>query len=274
MIEEAIGTKLNCPLEVNIKYSFSVDIAGREIYIPKNEGVLQIYGSESYCFRDQLLFESPLIDSVWRKYFASFTTTKKISYLSFNVKATKLIGNSSFYIFVDNLSPIQIDSGYTNVRIEASASAIEIGNNINLSCKFTQGTSNDYKIVWTSSDPAFLETSRTLQVQPNKNTTYFVKATDSCGYYSYDSIQIIVTNPYCFPNPATSTLTLNLPNKAAEKIPELKIYDAIGRLKPVSIIANENNKATLDISKFAAGMYIVFATYHNELHKFKFEKIQ
>ena len=105
---ESIAQRLNSPLKVGSCYQMGLYLAHSDNYTGYNHPLkLRVYVANKKNKREQLIFESPLIDSEdWEFYRFEFTTESKAKYLileayNSNGKASK--GN----ILIDGLSELK-----------------------------------------------------------------------------------------------------------------------------------------------------------------------
>ena len=106
---ESIGQKLTTSLKANECYSFSIYLARSNEYIGYNLPLrLRIWGSKSFCGKDQLLAESKAIKHTnWVRYDFQIFTKLPVHYLLF--EACLAPGISKPYkgnILLDNISVI------------------------------------------------------------------------------------------------------------------------------------------------------------------------
>lgn len=106
---ESIGQKLVRPLKANECYSFSIYLARSNEYIGYNLPLrLRIWGSKSYCGKDQLLAESKAIKHTnWVKYDFQIYTKVPIHYIL--LEACLAPGVSKPYkgnVLIDDISEI------------------------------------------------------------------------------------------------------------------------------------------------------------------------
>lgn len=104
---ESITQRLASTIQHEDCYTFSLDLAHSKTYSGYNEPLqLRIWGSRDKCTKDQLLFESPLIDQVnWKKYLVEFTAESPIRYII--LEAYRKRRGKQGNILLDNLSPLQ-----------------------------------------------------------------------------------------------------------------------------------------------------------------------
>ncbi len=108
---ESVGQRLSRPLEKNVCYEMSVDLAHSKTYTGYNKPVkLKIWAGKSRCSRGQLLWESNDIDHVdWRTYEFEFYPKGIYNYIIFEAyfpgdRVVPYKGN----ILIDNVSQIDV----------------------------------------------------------------------------------------------------------------------------------------------------------------------
>lgn len=107
---ESIGQKLNSPLDANSCFTFSIYLARSDNYASYNLPLrLKIWGSKSFCGKDQLLVSTKAIKNTqWAKYDFQIYTKEKVHFLLF--EASKAPGITIAYrgnILLDNISEIK-----------------------------------------------------------------------------------------------------------------------------------------------------------------------
>ncbi len=106
---ESITQRLSATIPAEDCYTFNLDLARSSTYSGYNAPLkLRVWGSTSRCTKDQLLFESPLIEhNNWRKYLIEFTAEQPIRYII--LEAYHRDGRFSHRgnILLDNLSILQ-----------------------------------------------------------------------------------------------------------------------------------------------------------------------
>jgi hypothetical protein len=106
---ESIGQRLKTPLEALQCFSFFLDLAHSKTYSGYNKPLkLRIWGSATKCGKDQLLFESPLIEHrEWKRYKVEFTGKKDINYILLEAFYEEGQFSRQGNILIDNISPIK-----------------------------------------------------------------------------------------------------------------------------------------------------------------------
>lgn len=82
---ESIGQRLKSPLEKDVCYQFSLDLAHSDTYSGYNNPIkLRIWGSRNKCDKDQLIHETEFIKNIeWEKHTIKFTAESNLRYILF-----------------------------------------------------------------------------------------------------------------------------------------------------------------------------------------------
>ena len=80
---ESVGQRLPATLEKGSCYAWALDLAHSDTYSGYNDPIkLRVWISKTKCSRDQLIFESPLIDHLdWKTYKIKFTPDDDYRYI-------------------------------------------------------------------------------------------------------------------------------------------------------------------------------------------------
>lgn len=107
---ESITQRLSRTINKDDCYTFNFDLSRGATYSGYNKPLkIRIWGSTNKCDKDQLLYESPLIEhSFWKKYIAEFTAEQAIRYIIIEAFHREQRFSYSGNILIDNLSPIQL----------------------------------------------------------------------------------------------------------------------------------------------------------------------
>ena len=105
---ESIGQRLSQPLEKDRCYSMNISLAYSSIYAGYNRPIkLRIYISDDKCEKDQLIFESPLIDHTeWKVYNWEFSAKGKSKYIILEAYSGKNKRRIKGNILLDHLSSL------------------------------------------------------------------------------------------------------------------------------------------------------------------------
>lgn len=117
---EGASQELSTSILAGFEYGLLIDLSATNSSSggidPSSFTTLQIWGSDSICDRDELLWASPTIDHVgWQTYQAVFTPSSTYSFIYFIVN-----GGENSYLLVDNLRPI--DDGEDVLSVSTSDS--------------------------------------------------------------------------------------------------------------------------------------------------------
>jgi len=106
---ESIGQRLSDNLEKGVCYTWSMDLAHSDTYSGYNGPLkLRVWASKLKCMKDQLIYESPLIEHLdWKTYQFKFTPNGNYRYIlleAFHIEEPfQYQGN----ILIDRLRPIK-----------------------------------------------------------------------------------------------------------------------------------------------------------------------
>lgn len=105
---ESIGQRLPEQLEKGTCYSWSLDLAHSDTYSGYNGPIrLRIYISKLKCQKDQLIYESPLIEHLdWKSYHFRFTPKTDSRYILIEAFHSEKPFSYEGNILIDRLRPI------------------------------------------------------------------------------------------------------------------------------------------------------------------------
>jgi hypothetical protein len=105
---ESIGQRLSAPLEKNKCYNWSFDLAHSDTYSGYNGPLkLRVYISKLKCQKDQLIFESPLIEHLdWKTYQVKFKPNSECRYILIEAFHSEDPFSYEGNILIDRLRPI------------------------------------------------------------------------------------------------------------------------------------------------------------------------
>lgn len=106
---ESIGQRLGQPLENNECYSFQLDMAYAKTYAGYNNPVkLRIWGGQTKCKKDQMLYQTNLIKHVdWKTYEVRFRTKQPINYIIIEAHYSDKPFSHKGNVLIDKLTPIK-----------------------------------------------------------------------------------------------------------------------------------------------------------------------
>ncbi len=106
---ENIGQRLSETLEKGTCYSWSLDLAHSDTYSGYNGPLkLRIWISKSKCQRDQMIYESPLIEHLdWKSYQIKFTPKEDYRYILIEPFHSEKTFSYEGNILIDRLRPIK-----------------------------------------------------------------------------------------------------------------------------------------------------------------------
>jgi hypothetical protein len=105
---ESIGQRLPDPLRKGDCYTFSLDLAHSDTYSGYNSPLkIRIWVSKLKCQKDQLVFESPLIEHLdWKTYTVKFTPKTEYRYILIEAFHTEEPFQYKGNILIDRIRPI------------------------------------------------------------------------------------------------------------------------------------------------------------------------
>ena len=106
---ESITQRLERTIEVEDCYVFQIDLARGPTYSGYNNPLkLRVWGSTDRCGKDQLLYESPLIEhTYWQSYRVEVKAERPIRYLILEAFHREVPFRYSGNILLDNLTPLR-----------------------------------------------------------------------------------------------------------------------------------------------------------------------
>ncbi|HUR30505.1 MAG TPA: hypothetical protein VMZ69_03680 [Saprospiraceae bacterium] len=106
---ESIGQRLPAQLEKGDCYSWSLDLAHSDTYSGYNGPLkLRVWISKLKCMKDQLIFESPLIEHLeWKSYQIKFTPDDDYRYILIEAFHSEEQFSYQGNILIDRLRPIK-----------------------------------------------------------------------------------------------------------------------------------------------------------------------
>lgn len=105
---ESVGQRLKTPLTAPDCYAFTFDLAHSDTYANYSQSIkIRVWGAETVCGKDQLLFESPLIEHTdWKTYEVRFTPEKSIRFIILEAFYSEKKFSRRGNVLIDNLSAI------------------------------------------------------------------------------------------------------------------------------------------------------------------------
>ncbi|MDF1697387.1 MAG: hypothetical protein P1U56_16205 [Saprospiraceae bacterium] len=105
---ETFGQRLSVPLKEGSCYFSEIDLAHSTIYSGYNKPIkLRIYVGQSKCSKDQLIFESPLIDHKnWKTFKFNFYAKGDYEYITLEAYISEGEFSHKGNILIDKLRPI------------------------------------------------------------------------------------------------------------------------------------------------------------------------
>jgi hypothetical protein len=167
-LPESFGQQLSCNLIPNKSSHFSCYAYSVTYYHSYELSRLQVWGAHSLCSREQLLWESGDIDTLWTRYDVSFIPNEDFNFIVFRTEHTHTneLGSE---MGIDDLSPISIDN-YNFLSASFSDTIIK-----KYSCVTFAASSDDTTATyqWSSIPTGFNDTGKSVSTCPLINTQYF-----------------------------------------------------------------------------------------------------
>jgi len=275
----SIGQKLSCSLRKDKLYRFRLAIA--RTYTNFNiypDAGLCIWGNTDSCSKTELLWHSPLLDTIWKIYPMLITPSVDYEFIQFRVCYLK-DGNVNFYftnVYIDSLSDIYpVDGGAVSVGGSKDTS-IAKGQCIKLAAQPSIAT-YDTVLWYRYADSSLSLVGSGLQptVCPTQSSTYIValrdSVTDCAGiWWSYDTLRVWIDTTVgirevakptrlgvqLYPNPTQGQLLLEilLDRILLRESAQLNLYDLLGRAVYTQTVRNEE---IINLPALPRGVYTV-----------------
>lgn len=99
---------------------------------------------------------------------------------------------------------------------------------------------------------------------------FVIKSCPAFDFVSDDAVKTDLSNYTIFPNPATNTVTIQLPESRLKS--EIIMYDMQGRIVLHKTLNSNSNSVQLNINSFAAGMYRIVWKQNDKQYSWKLLK--
>lgn len=276
-----------CTFTNNISYNFSVYMAS---YIPDgnspvfpnySRGKIEIWIGNDTCQWQQMIFLSPLLDSVWQNFTVNFVPNADYNYFFFrgHPPTTSPVLST---LMIDALSPISV----TNARqVEAITpdTTLPVGSSVCVNLQAT-ATAAYNSVWWEQVGTGTISNQLNAGVHCVDTTTTFIvhiMGSDStCAGYmpSSDTVRVKFYNPNgigeiskaeikIYPNPADDKFNFTYSVTKAGTV-SFSIFDIAGKLVRHSDLGQKSAgayNAAAQIVDLAAGTYIVQLTTGSEM---------
>lgn len=270
-----------CFLRQGVTYHFNVYMAS---YIPTNNptvfpyfsrGQVEIWIGEDTCKWQQMIFLSPLLDSVWANFTVTFTPNADYGYFFFRghpPTTTPVLST----VMIDALSPISILNAH-QIHSFATDTLLPIGSTACLN--LNAYTDTTYQKVWWEQVGVgtIVSVPNAGMICTDSNATYIVHilgADSTCAGYlpSSDTVRVRFYDPNgitqletaallkIYPNPATNYVTIT-----AEVKGTLMLHDGLGRLVVTKMVERGNN--ILNTEDLPSGVYFYRFAITNEIQQ-------
>ena len=266
----SLSQRLSCPLSANSNYFLTLFDASW--YLPEGtdsivyKGYLQIYAGYDSCDRHQLLWQSDLLDTVWKKESITFTPNQNYDWLILWPQYDSI---PFVDIAVDALSPIYLINA-NQVNASSNDTTVYTGNCVSLEASSTNTTYDSLYWINATANTTFSPNQWNTLVCPDGNTTYLIAMRDSvpdcAGYkWSYDTIRVQVIDTTTaigkaqlnsfvlsvYPNPAKETVMIKCPATDKQDL----ILQALNPLGQVIYHQAFSDSQQLNVAYWPAGMY-------------------
>ncbi len=270
---EACSQEMRCSLIPNHLSSFHLTLYSVINYIEMNYktgAVLKLYGGLNQCDFDTLLWQSPVLDSVWHQYTSIFTPNKAYNYLIFqanNINIYDGLGNKHSYIGIDALSEITVQ-GYNFFSFPNTDTTINKGACVSFTAASDDTAATFY---WSTTAGDSVATGDSINVCPATTTTYICTATLGCGQQFKDSVTVTVLG-----GGSSGTPIIKIPNLLSADNPtwqiinlqsstSVTIYNTLGQL----VYKRKEYNNTLNINTLSAATYFYEVKYGSQTYRGK-----
>ncbi len=109
---ESVTQRLAMPLKKGLCYTLSLYLSHSKVYAGYSLPLrIRLYGGQKKCKKEQLLYESPLIDHLdWKRYHVEFESQKKFNYIIFEAFISEEPRSYKGNILIDHISSIRLCS--------------------------------------------------------------------------------------------------------------------------------------------------------------------
>jgi len=270
----------SCGFKKGVEYTFSVYLAA---YIPTNNptvfpkfsrGKIEIWLGNDTCQWQQMIFISPLLDSVWENFNIVFTPDTVYNYFFFrgHPPTTSPVLST---LMIDALSPIAIVNS-NQIHTYQQDTLLPIGSSLCVNVN-AYGDAGYDSVWWEQQGVGVISTQINAGVHcVDSNTTFIVHIMGSdstCAGYlpSSDTIRVQFYDPNAineiaksiievYPNPATENINFKIYLSPEQTGAEVKIYNAQGALVH-SFTANDSwSSYQWDVKDASNGLYCYTVT--------------
>ena len=243
----AFGQSFKCELVVGYTYSFSVALAliwGDVVPSFYKPGPISIYLGNNTCSYDELIFTSPILDTIWKVYEIEFTPAMNLNALIFRGVPNNVSMN--YNVDIDALSPIYVVNAH-QIHTYQQDTVLPIGSSACINLNAYADAAYD-SVWWEQQGVGVISHQLNAGVHCVDSTTTFIvhiMGNDStCAGYlpSSDTIHIKFYDPNSIseplsknsiqvsPNPATDNINFKIYLSPEQAEAEIKIYNALGAL--------------------------------------------
>lgn len=264
----SISQRINCPFKSGYTYYLTMYAATFWSSMGASQafGKLEVYAGYDSCDRHQLLWQSELLDTVWKKESITFTPNQNYDWLILWPQYDSI---PFVDIAVDALSPIYLINA-NQVNALSNDTAIYAGNCVSLEASSTNTTYDSLYWINATTNTTFSPNQWNTLVCPDSSTMYLIAMRDSvpdcAGYkWSYDTVRVHVIDTTTaigkaqlnnfalsvYPNPAKETVMIK--GTATDKLDLL--LQALNPLGQVMYQQAFSDAEQLNIAHWPVGMY-------------------
>ncbi len=264
----SISQELNCELKTGVTYNMSLACASwfePSVFDSLYKGHLNIYLGDDSCDKEELVWTSSSLDSVWKRFSVTFKPVANHKWFIFWPTRDSSIAD----IAVDALSPIYLVNA-NEAYITNSDTTLSLGECIYAQAQSANTTYDSLYWINTHTGTSFANGQWNTLLCPDSSTTYLLAMRDSvpdcAGYkWSYDTLRITVLNTTTginssaqnrtsfaiYPNPAKDVVMLKYSSNVGEGL-LLQVYNALGQ-----VVYRDRATAAqqINVSTWTAGVY-------------------
>lgn len=288
----SISTRLPCFLKKGHEYQMDVALVGvwSIYYFFDNNGILDsayqiapqninIWGNSDSCSRQEVIWQSPVLDTAWHKY-SAILAPKESDYEFIHFRQARLgnLNNAGDWIaYMDDLSDIYPYNAHAFDSAGLSRdTVVHVGQCVQLTA--TPSITTYDSMAWyqiTPSGRVKIADGFSTTVCPTENSTYLIAMRDTvpdCAgiWWSFDTVRVTVDTTVGIrtiskakgyelqlaPNPVQSNIQLQiLQDRVLIHEPiQFQLIDMLGR---VAFTREVNNEEIIDLSTLPLGVYSV-----------------
>lgn len=290
----SVSTQLPCSLKKGREYSFGIALVGvyyvdyfinnngdldSTYYIATSPQNINIWGNSDSCARQEVIWQSPVLDTAWHKYTAILAPKERdYEFIHFRLARIGTLNNpGDWSAMMDDLSDIY---PYNAHAFDSSGlsrdTVVHVGQCVPLTA--TPSITTYDSVAWykiTQTGRVKLTNGFNTTVCPTENSTYLIAMRDTvpdCAgiWWSFDTVRVTVDTSVSIrniskakgyevqlaPNPVQSNIQLQILHDRVlihEPI-QFQLIDMLGR---VAFTREVNNEEIIDLSTLPQGVYSV-----------------